>query len=680
MAAQPAAGGNLAILSQHPPVTAEDWAKNPAAAAMKAIEDLFRRVDQLPLVDKDNGARLPTEFVLIKNDDTRRLHHTFPDVATAAGRLKHRKTNAAFRNILIQIFRNVWPDIVDAVDVSEYDDDDSEFHIRDALSNIVERFPFAVATLKAIEEHCFKGASLTNSEMRAAIEAYKIPNAATMSESYAHNKRLDDLRDQWKAVEQQPGVDRTSGERFDDLLNMLDMRSRNDRVGLNYQAFIIEHRKLPVSTKTLPLLIKNLKKWVHEQILHRQATQKGGTTVISANATDTGCPMHPGANHTAADCRGLKAKNQGASSNNKTYVHKNKHQGKTSQFKKYNGKGKEKSFDAGRVHFDQDKGKARGSRYQGSSSFKKNYNPPNRTSGPQHPGGSLEDLLTGGYKGRKFDPAKSKKYKELQAYFTRQDIASTTGAAASTSGNGANAAGQANAVFGAQGFDPRNPFALPFAFHVRIGTPEEVQVEEMIQTCEMEEEDARFFMETQDERITNRVLETSHAVGTLERYIEDNINPLTRVDQQTYNLNRAELLDQIKSNYQGFAEHDPEVHVDILESDLDRIDHIFQTFSSGDIEEWGTLPKRRLQIKDVFGDDATDASMEFDSDNGQEEFESDHEFKIDDDSDTAQNLEREIQYARAASEEETTSDIEDAMTDEVTSDSEDEEDYEKDQV
>jgi len=187
-------------------------------------------------------------------------------------------------------------------------------------------------------------------------------------------------------------------------------------------------------------------------------------------------------------------------------------------------------------------------------------------------------------------------------------------------------------------------------------------------------------METQDERITNRVLKTSHAVGTLERYIERNINPLTRVDQQTYNLNRAELLDQIHSNYTGFAENDPEVHVDILESDLDRIDHIFQTFSSGDIEEWGTLPKRRLQIKDVFGDDATDASMEFDSDNGQEEFESDHEFKIDDESDTAQNLEREIQYARAASEEETTSDIEEAMIQGESSDSEDEEDYEEDQV
>jgi hypothetical protein len=385
----------------------------------------------------------------------------------------------------------------------------------------------------------------------------------------------------------------------------------------------------------------------------------------------------------------VKAKNQGASSNNKTYVHKNKHQDKTNQFKKYHGKGKEKSFDASKVRFDQDKGKA-GSRNQGSSSFKRSYNPPSRTSGPQHPGGSLEDLLTGGYKGRKFDPAKSRKYKELQAYFTRQDIASTAGAAASTSGNGANAAGQANAVFGAQGFDPRNPFALPFAFHVSIGTPKEVQVGEIIQTFEMDE-DSRSLMETQDERITNRVLDTSHAVGTLERYIERNINPLTRADQQTYNLHRAELLDQIKSNYTGFAEHDPEVHVDILESDLDRIDHIFQTFSSGDIEEWGTLPKRRLQIKDVFGDDATDASMEFDSDNGQEEsesdhddkkeeFESDHEFEIDDESDTAQNLEREIQYARAASEEETTSDIEEAMIQGESSDSEDEEDYEEDQV
>ncbi len=116
MAAQPAAGGNLAILSQHPPVTAEDWAKNPAAAAMKAIEDLIRRMEQMPLVDKDTGARLPAEFALIKDDNIRRMHHAFPNVATAAGRLAHRKINTYMYNILVYMFRHVWPDVADAVD------------------------------------------------------------------------------------------------------------------------------------------------------------------------------------------------------------------------------------------------------------------------------------------------------------------------------------------------------------------------------------------------------------------------------------------------------------------------------------------------------------------------------------------------------------------------------------
>ena len=71
-----------------------------------------------------------------------------------------------------------------------------------------------------------------------------------------------------------------------------------------------------------------------------------------------------------------------------------------------------------------------------------------------------------------------------------------------------------------------------------------------------------------------------------------------------------------------------------------------------------------------------DEKMEFENDDN-----SDHDFKIqrsDDDSDTAQNLEREIQYARAASEDQSTSDLEGAMIDAVTSASEEEEDYEKD--
>jgi hypothetical protein len=73
-----------------------------------------------------------------------------------------------------------------------------------------------------------------------------------------------------------------------------------------------------------------------------------------------------------------------------------------------------------------------------------------------------------------------------------------------------------------------------------------------------------------------------------------------------------------------------------------------------------------------------DEKMEFENDDN-----SDHDFKIqrsDDDSDTAQTLQRQIQYARAALEDESTSDLEGAMINAVTSASEDEEDYEKDQV
>jgi hypothetical protein len=430
------------------------------------------------------------------------------------------------------------------------------------------------------------------------------------------------------------------------------------------------------STKTLPLLIKNLKKWIAEQILHLQATQKGGTTAISANTISTGsCPMHPGSKHTEAECRGLKARNQGSSSNDKTYVHKSKYQGKAGKFTRYQGKGKEKSFDSSKVCFNQDKDKA-GNRFQGSSPFKKSYNTPSKASGPQHPGGSLEDLLTDGYKRRKFDPAKSRKYQALQAYFTRQGISNTAGAAASTSGNGANAAGQAaasNTAFGPSGFDLR----YPYAFQVSIGKPD-VDMIEALQVVQMDER-IKLLIEPQDERIMSSVLDTSLAVENIDRYIEDYIDPQTRVDQQTYALDRAKFLEEVKGSYLGFANDDFPVPIDILESDLARIDFIFLTFSSGDIEEWVySTPKKRLQIKDVFGSDATDASMEFESDD-----EIDHNLKIveyDDESDAAHNLERDIDVARAASENKEASDLEGAMIDAVTPASEEEEDYEADQV
>jgi hypothetical protein len=179
------------------------------------------------------------------------------------------------------------------------------------------------------------------------------------------------------------------------------------------------------------------------------------------------------------------------------------------------------------------------------------------------------------YKGRNFDPTQSRNYQALQAYFTRQGISSKAGAAAGASGNGANAAGQAAAsdtTFGLPGFDLRHPFA----FHVSIGEPDadDADTNVALQVAEM---NSKLLMETQDEKIISLILDTSLAVENLERYIEGYIDPYNRVDQQAYELNRAKFLDEIKGSYTGFAKDDFPVPIDILESDLARVDSIFQT-------------------------------------------------------------------------------------------------------
>jgi hypothetical protein len=80
---------------------------------------------------------------------------------------------------------------------------------------------------------------------------------------------------------------------------------------------------------------------------------------------------------------------------------------------------------------------------------------------PKHKGGSLEELLIGGYKGKpsNFDPKKSNKYNALMAYFQKNDQSAT--GAHPVSSNGASAAGQAsaNAIL--------SP-SLPFAFAMTI--------------------------------------------------------------------------------------------------------------------------------------------------------------------------------------------------------------------
>ena len=73
--------------------------------------------------------------------------------------------------------------------------------------------------------------------------------------------------------------------------------------------------------------------------------------------------------------------------------------------------------------------------------------------------------LSGGYKGKHFDPTKSKQYNALMTYFQSKGQSAT--GASPISSNGASAAGQATAAQASN--NAALAASLPFAFAVKVG-------------------------------------------------------------------------------------------------------------------------------------------------------------------------------------------------------------------
>jgi hypothetical protein len=270
----------------------------------------------------------------------------------------------------------------------------------------------------------------------------------------------------------------TEGQRWTELLRQMKIWSVNDPNKFHTDIFINDMRAKATSTgvKSLSDLITSFSTWIEAEILERQASKSN--KVISANATTpsrSGCAKHgPNAKHTTAECKGLMKRPQGQ-------------QGQRTNGKApFNGRPK---FNSDKVHFNQDK-EAAGNRMHGKHPpFKKAYNAGYNGqggsngghhglkhqggsngghNGPKHQGGSLEELLMGNYKGKHFDPTKSRKYTALAAYFQRSGQ-SATGALPSSSSNGANAHGaSANAILPLQNLQGLPPSYHNFAFALTI--------------------------------------------------------------------------------------------------------------------------------------------------------------------------------------------------------------------
>jgi hypothetical protein len=228
---------------------------------------------------------------------------------------------------------------------------------------------------------------------------------------------------------------------------------------------------------------------------------------------------------------------------------------------------------------------------------------------PKHKGGSLEELLIGGYKGKpsNFDPKKSNKYNALMAYFQKNDQSAT--GAHPVSSNGASAAGQAsaNAIL-----SPSLPFAFAMTIHEDSGfnsqfNPQEEEQEPLpksTQCCEGQ------LMLDQEDRVVNRVMRVAERVDDLEDLGAVQFYTLTGLHPQEYIKRRENALTSISDALNGCNEFDAQVTTDIFENDLAQTDNIFQNFSSGDIKDNCETPplNRHPQLRDVFEDDCTDPS------------------------------------------------------------------------
>jgi len=118
-------------------------------------------------------------------------------------------------------------------------------------------------------------------------------------------------------------------------------------------------------------------------------------------------------------------------------------------------------------------------------------------------------------------------------------------------------------------------------------------------------------MLNQQERIMNRVIEVAERVSELEELGAAQLSTDTRLPPIEYHSLYEQSLTRISDALNGCTEFDAEVTTDILEDDFAQTDNIFNNFCSGDIKD---NCKRRVQARDLFGDDCTDPSECFDSD------------------------------------------------------------------
>jgi hypothetical protein len=579
----------------------EAWKANDALTVYKLLKNLKQAAKLYPLLDPKTSGRFIADWQLVEDYLARSAMDTYPGGQGAANVAVCKNVNDLLHTYFIKLLTPYWPRIEKALNVLEYDDDTSLLHVRNALGNITERMPLVPLLITKLKEKTYKGPVVHNKSLEDQIQGFKGPKDASDLALATILAWLDSTDMLWSMIQAYPECLATEGQRWTELLRQIKNWSTNDPNKFPTDIFINEMREKAKSTgvKSLSDLISSFSEWIETEILERQASQSKKAISVNATTTGGGCKFHgPQAKHTTEMClgKGLGKRPQ----------EQQDQRGKAKNGRWMNAQQLNRGRNFNSVRFNQDKGAP------GHSSQKPEYQGSNGGHhGPKHQGGSLEELLmknlSGGYKGKHFDPAKSKKYNALMTYF-QNNGQSATGAPPIPS-NGASAAGQASA-------NAALTASLPFAFAMTIAedsgfdsqfNPQEEEQEPLpksTQCCEGQ------LMLDQEDRVVHRVIRVAERVGDLEDLGAAQLSTLTRLHPKEYHKRYEDSLTRISDALNGYTEFDAQVTTDIFENDLAQTDNIFKNFSSGDIKD---NCERRLQLRDVFGDDCTDPSDFFES-------------------------------------------------------------------
>ena len=401
-----------------------EWENNRTTATFMTVKH-FTTIATRYNASLKSGRIVDVSWAHEIDDVKRRNHANYPTGANAA-RI-HREVNiecfALVRALLGS--RKKLPELDDdnILNPSDYDNDASAHHIRDAHGNIIERMPLVAIALRMIANLGFQGPSIVNGQLRQQCQAMKLPTQATQKAINGFKNALQSIVDAYKAATSHPNGQQVIAMQSDHMI-CIKRRLINspNPLNLDIQDFANKHEDQTQLTN----YISALKTWAEKNILEIMAHSDNKVSAYMAtgggsSGTGMGCPLHPNARHTKEQCNALKNQNKNAAAKGPKFNQGQATPQRGGAFQGHRG--------------------ARSGRGGRGGAFKPPYSRPTTTTDP-----------SGRYKGKNYDPKKSKYYQQVQqgVYHAMAAIAKgapstgTTNNGAAASSNGAPASGNAS--------------------------------------------------------------------------------------------------------------------------------------------------------------------------------------------------------------------------------------------